>query len=433
MYSDKAVAEFVPDNIIVDTEHRQHVEKELQALGMYPDRVEEHAALGLTLLGGVQNLQRSASELRPALQSLIDEAEARHGTPGTFSDLDVALTVLRERLAGRGLSAELGKDRHAFTTVTIDGCPGGQHCPVGDPRVMSTPKLAHSGAEPLDGGTPLGRASVTVDALDGAPALGAGVTVGILDNQADPCAEAASTVRLPWQGHGMFVESLVRRHAREAQVVRTVVRRGDSGRTRLWTTAAAIAELADSGIDVLHLALTCRTLDGEPPLALTRALGALGPRVLVVAAAGNHGGSTPGVPIWPAALEYVVAVGATDAPFSPMEPWVDYTADGVDQIGTFYSQAVYLPTQLPSTVASEEHNGWLAPDAERITAHGAPEPTIFTGSAVWSGTSLAAANVAGAVAAELSARGGSAREALDRLAATGDVVRPLRHDGDDQQ
>jgi hypothetical protein len=88
-------------------------------------------------------------------------------------------------------------------------------------------------------------------------------------------------------------------------------------------------------VAVLNFALGCLTRDGQPPLALARAIDLVTPTVVVLAAAGDHGAAPdPGVrqaPVWPAALPGVVAVGAhtadgTPAPSTPALPWVDLTA-----------------------------------------------------------------------------------------------------------
>jgi membrane-anchored mycosin MYCP len=165
---------------------------------------------------------------------------------------------------------------------------------------------------------------------------------------------------------------------------------------------------------VLTAAFGCFTVDGKPPLVLERAIARLTPKVVVVAAAGNYGAG-PGkgapdpdalpqakTPIWPAAFESVVAVGAVDgngetAPFSPQVPWVDLLAPGVKVSSDFLEGDVRV-------VLTDEETG-----EQR------DEVRPFTGTAVWSGTSFAAATVSGAVAAQTVRGRRTAYEALDRV------------------
>jgi membrane-anchored mycosin MYCP len=228
-------------------------------------------------------------------------------------------------------------------------------------------------------------------------APGSGIRVGVVDTRlaqhpwlaggyvapADELLPVHSDSTLPWQAqHATFVTGLILRQAPGAVVE---LRSGldDHATTDSWTVARVIADLADGATDVVNLSLGCSTEDGRPPLVLSAALAALGPRTVVVAAAGNHGTVAAPVPCWPAALDNVIAVGALDdggaAAFSPEAPWVDAMAPGVDVVST-------------STVDGEDG-------------------ALF---ARWSGTSFAAAAVTGAIAAG-TIESGSAGQAWDRL------------------
>ena len=114
----------------------------------------------------------------------------------------------------------------------------------------------------------------------------------------------------------------------------------------------------------------CYTDNGEPPLVLARAVSLVSAEILLVAAAGNHGnidklkksgavpadswakGLTPKTPVWPAAFDEVIAVGATNrgkpGPFSPKTPSVDLAAPGVNVRSTYLEGEVKLgsPTGL---------------------------------------------------------------------------------------
>ena len=134
-----------------------------------------------------------------------------------------------------------------------------------------------------------------------------------------------------------------------------------------WDVATRMAEFAGAGVSVLNISFGAATHDDKPPLVLRRAVNELTSRkVIIVAAAGNHGPDE--TKMWPAAFKKVVAVGAgaritgTDnfkvAAFSPRQPWVDLLAPGED-VRSLYKAGGY---------------------------------------ATWSGTSFSAAAVSGAVA-----------------------------------
>jgi subtilisin family serine protease len=176
--------------------------------------------------------------------------------------------------------------------------------------------------------------------------------------------------------------------------------------------AQHLVRYANSGADVLTAAFGCFTVDGKPPLVLERAIARLTPTVVVVAAAGNYGGGPadgsadrlpqPKTPIWPAAFESVVAVGAADdngkaAEFSPQVPWVDLIAPGVKVTSDFLQGDVRI-------VLTDEKTGAQREEVRR-----------FDGTAVWSGTSFAAAAVSGALAAQTVRGRRTAYEALDRV------------------
>ena len=152
----------------------------------------------------------------------------------------------------------------------------------------------------------------------------------------------------------------------------------------------------DDGAKVLNLSLGVNTVDDQPLLAVEVALDLIAerdPEVLVLAAAGNDGSS---VPCWPAASKRVVAVAAlaadlTPAPWSNHGFWVDCSAVGEGIVSTYVQGT-----------ESEELD---------------PSPDVFGADAwaVWSGTSFAAPQVAGAVARLAEEDGLAPREALQRL------------------
>lgn len=122
---------------------------------------------------------------------------------------------------------------------------------------------------------------------------------------------------------------------------------------------------------------------------------------LVVAAAGNEGTDRP---FFPAAYRWVVGVGALEEDGSPCEftnhgPWVDVYARGRGLVNAF-PRGTYTCHEPPNV----------------------PDVRHFDGIARWSGTSFATPVVTGSVIAHLSAHGGTAREAVDRLIQDGRTV-----------
>jgi membrane-anchored mycosin MYCP len=179
--------------------------------------------------------------------------------------------------------------------------------------------------------------------------------------------------------------------------------------------ANELVQLADSGVDLINLSLGTFTDDGQAPLVLERAVERLSSRILLVAAAGNHGNvgpkpedrsgpwPKPNSALWPAAFTDVIAVGATDAKgeiaaFSPRVRWIDLYTRGVDL------QSTFLNARVQRTQDTEEFNGF----------------------ATWSGTSFAAAVVSGAIAARV--RPGS----RDALEAVRDLLASGKRDDDDR-
>lgn len=177
-------------------------------------------------------------------------------------------------------------------------------------------------------------------------------------------------------GHGTFVAGVVQQVCPTADI--TVYRALDTdGVGREDLLADTIRRAAEAHCEIIVLSLGTPTADGEPPLALRQAMRRLAdlyPDVLVVAAAGNDGNTTP---MWPAAFKNVVAVAAltaghTAAEWSSRGDWVNCSTVGEGIVSTFV-------------------NGTEA------TAGGS---TVFGADAwaMWSGTSFAAPQIAGAVA-----------------------------------
>src|SRR3954453_23975335 len=275
------------------------------------------------------------------------------------------------------------------------------------------------------------------------PRSGRRVRVGILDTRLDPHTRLggryltdpdALTRPVPGQereggeGHATFIAGIVLSLAPTADLdVRTALAPGksptDGWTLPLWTLAQRLADYRDSGVQVLNLSLGCSTADGQPPMVLERAIAELTPTMVVVAAAGNHGTDEldeadrkdqampeRAAPLFPAALDGVLAVGAVDAagnyaPFNPIDgtdenrpaPWIDVFAPGVELVRTSLDETGDQLVQVPT--------------------HGKPveyETVSFEGYANWSGTSFASAYVTGLVAARI-AEGKTPQQAVQAV------------------
>ncbi|WP_329016373.1 S8/S53 family peptidase [Micromonospora rifamycinica] len=243
---------------------------------------------------------------------------------------------------------------------------------------------------------------------------GAGVTVGICDTgiwrQAGTChpqwlggAYLPQTddedplylhtdVLAPQGGHGTFIAGLVRQAAPGVRVdpeqALDPTGVGDES-----TVVAALSRLAPQ-VSVFNLSLGGYTLDDQPSLPLANAVAALPATSAVVAAAGNAGTSRP---LWPAALDRVLAVAAVSqttgglvpAADSCFGPWVDACA-----LGERHSTYVEGQLLLPGRPVRQFH-----------------------GFAVWAGTSFATGHVSGRLAALMTGGELSAAEARTALLA----------------
>jgi subtilisin family serine protease len=201
-------------------------------------------------------------------------------------------------------------------------------------------------------------------------------------------------------GHGTFVAGCVRQVAPAAAltVEQVVDRHG-------LVTEEALAEQVLQAIakqpHVLNLSLGGYTRDDRVPLGCTVWEKQLrdNPSLVVVAAAGNDSTDDR---FFPAALPWVVGVGATNADgtrparFSNFGDWVDCCARGEGLVNAYAS----------GRYRSERG-----------------DVRSFDGLATWSGTSFAAPLVAGAIAARMDGGRLSPAEARDRvLAEAGPVI-----------
>lgn len=356
---DEPFATTVPGELVVDLEHLPLIERGLKNLGLgLGYKVDQrNPTLGLALLTGFD---------------------------GTDGFLDGVLYELRRRFSGKygGWFPAMGK--HRFADLIRPAGP--------KPMSESLPEPAEAGTIPAAAGTV---AEIKVGVVDtpvyphrSLPAA----SVTVYEAPTGPPPEGVLRA-----GHGTFVTSVIRAAAPAARIeVKGVLNRPDYTATG-WEVAVAIADLAQR-VDILNLSFGCFTEDGEAPLVIRRAIERVPAGVTVVAAAGNHGdvvglvrGRTSHSPAFPAAQPRVLAVGSSGTPlapdsegrssFTPVLPWIDRTARGIDVLGAF-------PTEL--------------------------EDGVYTGWVTWSGSSFATATVTGKLAAKLAA-GGSVEDALAQL------------------
>jgi membrane-anchored mycosin MYCP len=390
---------------------------------------EQDPRLGLALLT-LQGVRAATEQVCAKDSGLAGRAiQARPGGPasGEPSDLDILICSLREgfRKDYAGWVPTFGKNR---VIEPVRGLPyiggGGEGDPYfggrGDPRAASSTNGGTSGPP----GWPQPR--------DDRP--GQGVRVGVLDTPLYPnewlaggyIAAAKDLPQVPAPGsplpasagHATFIAGLILSRAPGAElIIRPAL--NDRAVGKAWDVAKDMASFIGSGVDILNLSFGCYTDDGEPPLVLTRAVSLLSAEIVLVAAAGNHGdigeltavpdwtrGLTPKTPVWPAAFDEVIAVGATDgnnlAAFSPRTPWVNLVAPGVDV------ESTYLTGEVKPADPGQE------------------KPLTFNGFAYWDGTSFSAAAVSGAVAAKIQPGRRDARQALECIRnSPEDEIRPF--------
>ena len=207
-------------------------------------------------------------------------------------------------------------------------------------------------------------------------------------------------------GHGTFVAGVVARVAPMAQIRVYRALLGGGVGTEI-DVAEAIVRAVEDGADIVNLSLGSVTLFDQPSLAVEAALDRIeeiereqGREVLVVAAAGNGGDTRP---MWPAAFSRVVSVAGLTAdhraaPWSSRGFWIDCStvAEGI---------------RAPFVKGQESYEFTADPDDFPADAF-----------ALWSGTSFAAPQVAGKVAALMHEHGIGARTAYALLRATGTSI-----------
>ena len=203
-------------------------------------------------------------------------------------------------------------------------------------------------------------------------------------------------------GHGTFVAGLVNQVDPYAPI--SMYRAVDSdGIGSEVDVACAMIEAVKAGNQIINLSLGCRTQDDFPPIALEAALAVIAEldakkpdeeKTIIVAAAGNCGDTRP---FWPAAFPGVVAVAGLNPNMTPSL----WSSRG------FWVTCSAVGQGLHSTFVYGKESPLIDPAETEF-----PAPNPF---AVWSGTSFAAPQIAGAIARLYQDPGVTLRGALDQL------------------
>lgn len=210
--------------------------------------------------------------------------------------------------------------------------------------------------------------------------------------------------RLDWfSGHGTFVSGIVQQIAPgvETRVYRFTTSDGLGTENDVAEAILRAAEdAANDGVRVvINLSVGVPAVGGIPPVTLQNAVQQLAgdQNVLLVAAAGNNGTDEP---MYPAAFDGVIGVGALTAEYDPApfsshgKDFLDCSTVGVGVVSTFV--AGLMPPEATPTVPDYlfPSNSW----------------------AVWSGTSFSAPQICAAIAARCRADAAlSPRAAFDQL------------------
>jgi hypothetical protein len=203
-------------------------------------------------------------------------------------------------------------------------------------------------------------------------------------------------------GHGTFVAGIVNQVAPYASI--TMYRAIDSdGIGSEVGVACAMIEAVRDGNQIINLSLGCRTQDDSAPIALEAALAVIAEldadkpdeeKTIIVAAAGNCGDTRP---FYPAAFPGVISVAGLNPNMTP-SLWSTHG---------FWVTCSTVGQGIRSTFVYGKENPLVDPAETEFLP-----PNPF---AVWSGTSFAAPQIAGAIARLYQAPGVTLRGALREL------------------
>jgi subtilisin family serine protease len=223
-------------------------------------------------------------------------------------------------------------------------------------------------------------------------------------------------------GHGTFAAGIVRLVDPEARIKIYRALDSDGFASEIDVACAMIHAVKEGRADVLNVSCGMRTVDDAPSVAFQLALDVIeeiavkrGREVVVVASAGNYGNTRP---VWPAAFSFipaykdrVVSVAALNARhqragWSSRGKWVTCSCVGQGIVSTF------VPGEEDPEF-SKHHPRWPHPDSYPLAGQ-------LDAWAVWSGTSFAAPQIAGAISRTMRQQGlASPRAAAQVLLAQG--------------
>ena len=289
------VEKFHPDELVVAQSELAILQRMLRELHVTWDAVDVSPALRLARIMGLGGVDAAASALlgdsrigpdlhrhRADREKALAEHKA-HGAAGQLSHLALLIKGIQLRFAVHypGWQIRIGKN---YRPSLVKGYPhigGGEGAPtLTSDDFTKAADVAHDNPQP-----------------------GRGVRVGLLDTKLFPHERLANhyvgrdedLLRdgqrdfTEFDGHCAFVASCILQQAPDAQLyLRHVL---DSlGDGSAWHAAVAIADMAQSGLDVVNLSFgEFMTDDNTAPMVLEAAVRRFGPETVIVAAAGNNG------------------------------------------------------------------------------------------------------------------------------------------------
>jgi membrane-anchored mycosin MYCP len=411
------VEAFHDDQLAVALPDEELVARTLAGLGVRIGQTERSPVLGLALMRGLANVDQAVAalldsgDIGPELRQFRHErARSQAGASGA----DVASLILLIK----GIHLRFARDYPGWK-VTI----GKNYRPS---PVKGYPHIGGGNGDPQPTDATLGPASPEDEPATGP---GNGVRVGLLDTRLYPhpwfadrylarrsdLLDSDRDTFTVFDGHSAFVASCILREAPAAELYVHQVLDGQGDGTA-WEAAVAMAETAQTGMDVVNLSFgEFLTDDNTAPMIFDAAIRQFSPETVLVAAAGNNGdvdhlspnlvpaGLEHNTAAYPAAHVNVVGVGALDrsghrAAFTPdPAPWISLLAPGVGLTGAYVRGVV--------EIEHKDNQGHVL-DSKQVA---------FPGTAIWEGCSFAAGVVSGAIAARTVPGRRSAREALEEL------------------
>lgn len=398
------------EDIVVDLSYVELVARLIRArrVDADPDVERMSPALGLGVVV-VQDIKALADAIELDLRDTTRQPQPNN-PPKT--NLEKVLVWLRQEffLIDKDNKIEVGKNR---TVQGVHGTPhiGGGGYPVAATKPTHEPEIHSETSSPVRVGLIDTRVYRHENFGKRLKFIGRGELPPLTPR---PPGQSFNHLEI----HGTFTVGLILKQAPRAEVLVRAVLRQDLAKATAWDVASAMADFIDHKVQLLVAPLVCFTDDGEPPLALQRAVTLVRRYgIPVIAAAGNHGNNPvdpDGEPThtwrgFPAACVGAVAVGAADktgtikAAFNPQEvegakPWITLAGPGID---------------VESTSVDGKIKYVEIPGIDKVD----PWEPEFEGGAKWNGTSFATATVGGVIAAELANGGGSAFEIIEKLQA----------------